>query len=554
MVKLTRVQIKNWRSVKEVDFYPEDVTVLVGPNNAGKTNVMSAIAFLLGDRYPTPASLNPEDHYGGDPNRHISIRLGVDHPDIDAVDFDTDRDRFVFRAWQHDGRYFAPTSAQREEWSFAYVDAARSFDRQFGASRWSLFGQAVRRLHRDLTGGGEGEALPRLRVLLEEAHELLRTETYRTFEAELKSAFSAQLKTAGYGVDFEFRTLDESNLYRSLYPTLIERGVAKSPAEAGSGIRNLLVLALFQAVARTFRDGAVLAIEEPELYLHPHAQRSLMASFEELAGAGNQVFVSTHSAAFVDVTRSERVVLIDRCADDDQEVCTQSRTTSAQALLTMRQRLHPALNITDVSRRAFLRGIKTAEMAEAFFARLVVVVEGPSEREALPRLLVGEGLNLDELGVSIVSAGGKAAIDTVSQLYSAHGIPTFVIFDNDDGGNPRDLRQNRVLCRLLGLPEEDLPAPRIAPAFAILDGCWERQIERELETVQPGEYARIVGEGRALLGLSPDRNKPLVARYVADELVGWMVHLPFVTAVATRLRTLLAELDAVPAEPDPWEF
>jgi putative ATP-dependent endonuclease of the OLD family len=34
-------------------------------------------------------------------------------------------------------------------------------------------------------------------------------------------------------------------------------------------------LALFHAFASAFKDGAILAIEEPELFLHPHAQRSL---------------------------------------------------------------------------------------------------------------------------------------------------------------------------------------------------------------------------------------------------------------------------------------
>lgn len=47
---------------------------------------------------------------------------------------------------------------------------------------------------------------------------------------------------------------------------------------------------------KAFRGDAIFAIEEPEFYLHPHAQRSLAALFEELATAGNQVFYSTHSA------------------------------------------------------------------------------------------------------------------------------------------------------------------------------------------------------------------------------------------------------------------
>jgi putative ATP-dependent endonuclease of OLD family len=100
--------------------------------------------------------------------------------------------------------------------------------------------------------------------------------------------------------------------------------VARNPSEVGSGVRNVLVLALFQAFAKSFRGDAVLGIEEPELYLHPHAQRSLMKQFEMLAAAGNQLFISTHSAHFLDVARSDRIVRVERCEDEDDEVCNSS--------------------------------------------------------------------------------------------------------------------------------------------------------------------------------------------------------------------------------------
>lgn len=49
-MKIVYVRIENWRSIKSVEFSPADVTVLVGSNNAGKTNILSAINFILGDR------------------------------------------------------------------------------------------------------------------------------------------------------------------------------------------------------------------------------------------------------------------------------------------------------------------------------------------------------------------------------------------------------------------------------------------------------------------------------------------------------------------------
>lgn len=68
-MRIRRVRIANWRSIKYADFHPSDMTVLVGANNAGKTNILSAINFLIGDRWPMPGNLEGRDFYKSDRNR-----------------------------------------------------------------------------------------------------------------------------------------------------------------------------------------------------------------------------------------------------------------------------------------------------------------------------------------------------------------------------------------------------------------------------------------------------------------------------------------------------
>lgn len=45
-MKIDRVRIKGYRSLKDVEFRPKAFSVLVGPNNAGKSNVVEAFDFL----------------------------------------------------------------------------------------------------------------------------------------------------------------------------------------------------------------------------------------------------------------------------------------------------------------------------------------------------------------------------------------------------------------------------------------------------------------------------------------------------------------------------
>ncbi len=151
-------------------------------------------------------------------------------------------------------------------------------------------------------------------------------------------------------------------------------------------------------------------------------------------------------------------------------------------------------------------------------------------------IIFGWPLSFDDEGVSIIAAGGKTVIDTLVQVYQAHDIPTYVIFDNDAGIKAQDRDYNRVICRLLDIAETDAPAACVTRDYAILAGDWEAQMKADLENVQPGLYDQLVTEARQTLGIRPDKNKPLVARYVAERLVAKGIVPAFVADIAVKLK------------------
>jgi putative ATP-dependent endonuclease of OLD family len=63
MARITSFSIKGYRSIKDkIELrFPKNVPlVLVGENNAGKTNILRAIDLVLGEFWP--GSKEPEDH------------------------------------------------------------------------------------------------------------------------------------------------------------------------------------------------------------------------------------------------------------------------------------------------------------------------------------------------------------------------------------------------------------------------------------------------------------------------------------------------------------
>lgn len=78
---LTRLKVKNFRCIKEVDIPLSNLVAFVGPNGVGKTTLLHAINFLLGDSWPSLRGLRvPQDFYGFDTSQGIEITIYFNPP------------------------------------------------------------------------------------------------------------------------------------------------------------------------------------------------------------------------------------------------------------------------------------------------------------------------------------------------------------------------------------------------------------------------------------------------------------------------------------------
>lgn len=155
----------------------------------------------------------------------------------------------------------------------------------------------------------------------------------------------------------------------------------------------------------------MILIEEPELYLRPQAQRYLYRLLREAASSGNQVIYSTHSPAFLNVARLEELVFVER------RRYGYSTVTQPEAL--------PA----DDEFRA--QSEFDAERSELFLARAAVLVEGLTEKLALPFVFRALGYDPDREAISIVECGGKSNIPLFARVCAAVGVPFVAVHDRD---------------------------------------------------------------------------------------------------------------------------
>lgn len=171
----------------------------------------------------------------------------------------------------------------------------------------------------------------------------------------------------------------------------------------------------------------VLLVEEPELYLSPHAQRHLYRLLRELAHRGNQILYSTHAPVFLSVDRLEDLALVRHTPDGGTSLFQPEPLAETE---TFR-----ALSEFDSDR------------AELFLARCVLLVEGRTEKMTFPLVFEALGVDADKEGILVLECGGKGNMPLFARMCNACGVPYVVVHDRDAAKGVKPVESERVVNR-----------------------------------------------------------------------------------------------------------
>ena len=79
-MRIAKIHIENYKSIKSLDYEPGPYSVLIGENNAGKSNILKALNLALGDTWPSERSFSDEDFHNHDTANDIVIQVFFDQP------------------------------------------------------------------------------------------------------------------------------------------------------------------------------------------------------------------------------------------------------------------------------------------------------------------------------------------------------------------------------------------------------------------------------------------------------------------------------------------
>jgi len=455
---ITTLHVKNFRSLENIKIPLSPLTAIVGPNGVGKTTILRAIELVLGDAWPSLRSFRiPQDFTNFESSRDIEIIIGFDppyrHRDTVSKEHEIKSIRVTCRPYKKSGKWgdagdlhvdieplngkaevpivatsppqkgqqpqFGPLRVGtdlREHARVLFVDHRRSLSQHLPTMRGSILGRLLQPARKEFKSGED------FKKAYDETMDFLRTEQVKNIENAVADTAKRMLGFLGANVsksiEIGFGFADPSNPFNSLRLQYRESGLSVSGEDLGLGIQSAMVVGIFEAFRQLGGNFGIIVIEEPEMYLHPQAQRYFYRLLCEMSEKGQcQVICSTHSPVFADVNRFDSLRLVRREAGKSTTV-SYVGTANVPSLQKAKDSFKLG-NRFDTSRN------------EVLFARQALLVEGYGDRIAALTVAEQLGLDVDAEAVAVVDCGGKAGIELIVGVCRALNIPFVALYDED---------------------------------------------------------------------------------------------------------------------------
>lgn len=502
---IKKLIVKNYKSIKDETFlFNKGINVLVGKNNAGKSNIVLALNEILGDKYNT-SSYEDKIFYCNENNEYeknfkiiaeIDEINNLDYSLLDNIkkntglldissyfnenddDFDSEwiindddelkekyPDLFNYRGtnllvWKKTEELKKILDNTQKIWIYKYYDkdeelnlyniilkeevcvdpfsdeksikyyrmlyvnpnikatlitsllipAFRATETTLKITKWSWYGKLLQKKWNDSCNKEHQQAI-------QQSSDNLK-QTIGQVYADLKDDINGQLKTTlalmNVKIDINMLESKSEDYYKNIRLS-VNDGVETPLENKGSGLQSLIMIELFKFYCKFFNQSSLLILEEPELFLHPHAKRMLSDILEDFITDGkNQIIITTHSEEFIHNIDIENINVIRKTVNG-----------------TKKSRIYKQ-DYGDGKELQKLKIELQHKNAEMFFAEKVILVEG-EEQILIPKIvkkIYGKNV-LNNNDISIIKVGGKSYFDIYRKVLNDLNIKNYIIADYD---------------------------------------------------------------------------------------------------------------------------
>lgn len=439
-MKISTIQIKDYRSILDAELTLGNMTILLGKNNEGKSNLLMAINVAVSTlqfyaeikkkrmRYDR---MRNSEHYFWDNDYPTSKRKGdkrnkkttfilefnLDEREIEdfkknighqlngtlpiKITFESDNSYDIKVVKQGKGSRPLNEKSQKvaryiaEHIEFNYIPAVRTIEHTMEI----INEQITERLQEERKDKEYQEALKIINDKENKTFSSLSDEIKNTLIEFLPNINTVSLTSEDLGMMIR---------RRQEYVFMIDDGENTNLKNKGDGVKSLVAMSLLKNKKYIPNTASVIAIEEPESHLHPSAIDALRKSILALSEQ-SQVIITTHNPQFVNRNAIESNIIVENGT---------------------------AVKASNIRQIREVLGVKLSD--NLYGAKLLLYVEGITDRIVLNALLkykstkLAEAIKNNELVIQPMS--GADHIEMHLTTAKAMLADFFVFLDNDQAG------------------------------------------------------------------------------------------------------------------------
>lgn len=427
-MKLSTVDIEHFRSIKKCHVRLNEITTIIGENNAGKTALLRALNSVF--------NWGQEKNFFEDNTHQYMIRtvskILLTFEDIPNKSIYTDklynnklvlgfsysysmsrRGRTLFCVTNNGNKLVEDSFIEelKQDIDYIYIPAQRGNDDLIWKED-SIFQKVLVAYSQYYTQFRDSASAQIGRV-----GKNLKNSIFSKIEREFESM--SMLDTNEHYVFDYVENLDYSIFLSKMGIQIKDSGKSYPVTEYGSGIKSLSVIALYRALAKNKNVNVILGLEEPEINLHPHAQKKLIASIKNKRQQMEvQAIMATHSTVIVDELEHEDVILARRIPDVNRGFHTE--------FTQIEDDFWNKYNLNEFKHNKFFK----YKNSDFFFAKYIIIVESSTDAEVIHKL-INDVLGEKSYYVSFLNLDGIKNLKYPYFLLKSLGFDFSMVVDMD---------------------------------------------------------------------------------------------------------------------------